>query len=146
MILLTRRPFLLLEVLIAFIFIVGAFFPLIYPHFYIFQQQHRFIRKIEIDNAVNDFYASIVEQLQQNKIDWGAMEQGEDVPIGGQGLPFTGSYRIKLLKTKKNEKYELGLAELTLMIAPGKEDKKTKGESPLIYTYQIFVTRLYSKG
>lgn len=108
MILTARRPFLLLEVLIAFVFVVAAFFPLIYPHFYIFQQQRKFIEKIEIDNAVNDFYASIIEQLQQNQISWQAIEEGTVFPIDAgfwkspvnNKIPFLGSYRFRMIKQK----------------------------------------------
>lgn len=159
MILTARRPFLLLEVLIAFVFVVSAFFPLIYPHFYIFQQQHKFIEKIEIDNAVNDFYAQIIELLQQNQISWQAIEAGSSFPIDEgfwkqtehyEKIPFVGIYQFKVLKHKKNDKYELCLVELNLTVTPrrGVGNKKSglQDQKNLTYTYQIFMSRLFSKA
>lgn len=155
MILTARRPFLLLEVLIAFVFVVAAFFPLIYPHFYIFQQQHKFIEKIEIDNAVNEFYALIIEQLQQNQISWQAIEEGTVFPIDEgfwkrstehKKIPFVGSYRFRIIRKKSNDKYELALVELSLTVAPkGSGKKDFKKAQKLTYNYQIFMSRLFSK-
>lgn len=156
MILIARRHFLLLEVLIAFVFVVGSFFPLIYPHFYIFQQQRKFIEKIEIDNGVNEFYALIIEQLHQNQISWQAMEEGTVFQIdegfwkrtdNNKRIPFLGSYRFGMIKQKNNEKYEVAVVELILTVAPkGGGKKDFKKAMPLTYTYQIFVTRLFSKA
>lgn len=156
MILTERRSFLLLEVLIAFIFVVGAFFPLIYPHFYILQQQHSFIEKLEIDNAVNDFYGYIIEQLQQNQISWQAIEEGTVFPIDenfwkrsgdDKKSPFVGAYRFRILNKKSNDKYELCLVELHLVVTPGGNNKKKiRKNQNLTYTYQIFMSRLYSKA
>lgn len=154
MILTARRPFLLLEVLIAFVFVVGAFFPLIYPHFYILQQQNTFIGKIEVDNAVNIFYAKIIEQLQQNQISWEAMEQGTVFPIdenfwgplrSKKKIPFKGSYSLKITQSKKNDRYEVCLVELHLNVTPPNQKKSFRKKENLTYTYKIFMTRLFSK-
>lgn len=156
MILIARRPFLLLEVLIAFVFVVGAFFPLIYPHFYIFQQQHKFIEKIEIDNGVNEFYALVMEQLQQNQISWQAIEEGAAFPIDEgfwarstvqKKIPFLGSYSFRVEISKRNDKYELALVQLNLTVNPtGAGKKDFRGAKPMTYSYKIFMSRLYSKA
>jgi hypothetical protein len=74
MILPRRRPFMLLEVMIAFALVLSAFLPLIYPHYFIYQQQRQFIAKIEIDMLVNSLYAAILVQMQTNQISWHMLE------------------------------------------------------------------------
>ncbi len=142
-----RRHFLLLEVLIAFAFVVIAILPLIYPHFYIYQQQRKFIEKIDLDIAVNEFYALVIEQMHQNQIPWESIESKQSMPILDQiwnqskqfkTPPFTGTYQFEIVKSKKNEKYGLYLLNLTIVILPA----GIKIKKPI--TYNMFVTRLFS--
>lgn len=151
-----RRHFLLLEVLIAFAFVVIAILPLIYPHFYIYQQTHKFIEKIDLDIAINEFYAIIIEQMQQNQISWGTIEQKQPIPITeqfwGQAKqykppPFTGSYKFEIVNSKKNDNYGLYLLKLTVTIPPKSfKSEAEKVKETRTYTYQIFATRLFSKA
>lgn len=149
----TKRPtFLLLEVLIAFTFVVSAFFPLVYPHYYIYQQQRHFIDKIEMDMAVNNFYAAILVQLQRNKIHWQQIEERTVFTVDEsiwqeldiqKSIPFLGSYFFAIKKQKKNERYGLYLVELTLLVRP--KNSPNKPASMLTYKYEIFMTQLFSK-
>ena len=151
---LKRRYFLLLEVLISLAFVTIAIIPLLYPHFFIYQQQRSFINKIDIDIAVNEFYGKIVEQLQQSQISWEAIEQQHAIPITEQfwsaseeyrrSPPFTGAYRFRIVKSKKNDQYGLYLLELTIVVDSNPKSHKT--HKMLTYTYQIFATRLFSIG
>lgn len=150
----TRRPFLLLEVLIAFAIVAMAVLPLIAPHFYIFQQQTRFVDKIHLDLAVNRFYGTIVEQLQRNEIGWGDIEQKRVFPIDEgflkmagyhDPLSYTGSFQFLEVKHKKNDNYGLYQIELIMAFEP-KLPPKSKGiadEHRLVYEYTLFVTRLF---
>lgn len=151
-----RRPFLLLEVLIAFTFVVAAFFPLVYPHFYIYQQQRRFVDKIEIDMAVNNAYGVILEQLHQNKISWQSIEEGQIYPIDDQfwlqagslkKIPYGGYYQLKVNKSKQNERYGLSWVILTLNVTAGAAFKtdEERAKKSLVYRYDIFLSRLYTK-
>lgn len=143
--------FLLLEVLIAFALVVLAVLPLIYPHFYIYQQQRAFIQKIDLDLAVNLIYAQLLEKLYRNEISWLEIEQQTDHSINDQILeqagftglfPFVGTYQFEVLKTKKNAQFSLHQVKLTLRFAP-KGEKASAGNKkpPLIYTYIIFVAQ-----
>ncbi len=149
-----RRHFLLIEVLIAFAFVAIGILPLIYPHFFIYQQQHKFIEKINTDIAVNEFYAIILEQLQQNQISWGTIELKQPIPITSdlwarsfqyETPPFTGSYQFYIIKGKKNEKYGLYRVGLIINIPPKTfKSEAEKAKNTLTYTYEVFVTRLFS--
>lgn len=145
------RAFLLLEVLIAFSIVVLAVLPLIYPHYYIYQQQHAFVNKINLDIAVGQIYTKILEKLYRNEILWGEIEQQRVFPIdesliGGEelakALPYEGSYQLRILKSKKNERFSLNLVEVTLRFiqkpAPHKGENSTQN---LIYTYENFIAQ-----
>jgi hypothetical protein len=143
-----RRSFLLLEVLIALTVVSLAILPLLYPHFKIYQQQKAFTHKLEMDLAAPRIYAAIVQKLHQNEILFGDIEQRTSFPIDTGFLealqltrkfPFRGKYQLAIEKQKKNEQYGLYLLTLQLEMFP--HDKQQK---PLTYSYQIFVSRLFS--
>lgn len=149
-----RRPFLLLEVLIAFAIVAMAMLPLIAPHFYIFQEQSRFVDKIHLDLAVNRFYGTIVELLQRNEISWADIEQKRVIPIDESflrmagykdPLPYTGSFQFLEVKHKKNDKYGLYQVELIMAFEPKRpaKSKVAADEHRLVYEYTLFVTRLF---
>lgn len=149
-----RRYFLLVEVLIAFAFVVAALLPLMHPHFYIYQQQSRFIDKIELDIAVNNFYGNILQQLQMNEISWDAIENKRASTVSEQlwgtktdmsPRPFIGHYKFHIEKSKTNKEYGVYLLELTLEVVPRgnfKNDAEKKKKTS-VFTFKIFVTRLF---
>ena len=150
-----RCYFMLIEVLIAFAFVLIGILPLIYPHFFIYREQHKFIEKINTDIAVNEFYAIILEQLQQNQISWGIIELKQPIPITSdfwarsqqynKTPPFTGSYQFHIIIGKKNDQYGLYRVGLTITIPPKTfKNEAEKAKKTLTYTYEIFVTRLFS--
>ncbi|MBA3237015.1 MAG: hypothetical protein H0T62_01530 [Parachlamydiaceae bacterium] len=152
--LLKRRHFLLVEVLIAFAFVVAALLPLMHPHFYIYQQQSRFIDKIELDIAVNNFYGNILQRLQTSEISWGQIESKRASSVTDQlwgreanmtPNPFKGNYKFRIEKSKTNKDYGVYLLELTLEVVPNSPLKKEteKKKKPAVFTFKIFATRLF---
>lgn len=149
-----RRHFLLVEVLIAFAFVVAALLPLMHPHFYIYQQQSRFIDKIDLDIAVNNFYGNILQQLQANEISWDLIES-KRVSTVSEHLwgkrpnmsphPFVGNYQFQISKSKTNKNYGVYLLELTLEVAPKDHFKNEteKKKKTSVFTFKIFLTRLF---
>lgn len=102
----SKRPILLLEVLIAFFFIVVAIFPLVGPHVFIYKSQRQFIDKIGLDRVVNEIYVDVLTELHENRIylfDILEQKEFEIDPEKLRGLPFKGSYRFKDDKKKKND-------------------------------------------
>ena len=64
----SKRPILLLEVLVAFFLIVVAIFPLVGPHVFIYKSQRQFIDKIGLDRVVNEIYVDVLTELHENRI------------------------------------------------------------------------------
>lgn len=79
--LLRKRHFLLLEVMIAFALIVMCILPLIYPHTFILTSQRKFIHKVDLDHQVNRIYADIVERLYRNGIPWNDIISGTEFEV-----------------------------------------------------------------
>jgi len=108
--LISRRPFILLEVMIAFFITAMAILPLIGPHIYIYYEQARFTDRVELDITVGKLYAYLYEQLQKNEISWGDIDRKTIFPITESLLqdakfkgsfPFRGTYRFSEMKQKK---------------------------------------------
>lgn len=149
-----RRYFLLIEVLIAFAFVVVALLPLMHPHFYIFQQQSRFVDKIEMDIAVSNFYGNILQKLQTNEISWDHIQSQRVDQVSEQlwgerkelhSRPFKGHYKFEIEKSKTNKNYGAYLVKLTLEVVPNgpfKNDAE-KAKKTSRFTFEIFVTRLF---
>ncbi|HEV8052742.1 MAG TPA: type II secretion system protein [Parachlamydiaceae bacterium] len=152
----SRRPIVLLEVLIAFALIALCILPLIYPHVFILRSEKKFISTVELDHTVNLLYADRLQKLYQNEISWQDIENGAPIPItpamveaaGVSGdFPFTGTYQfIKKRQKPKDPKdksaYVFSL-EFSFMMKPGYFlEKDTKEENKFIYIYQVPVERI----
>ena len=150
------RYFLLLEVLIAFALVVLAVLPLVYPHYYIYQQQRAFIDKIDLDIAVNLIYVKLMERLYKNEIPWTNIHSDREFPIDESFLeqvgytkkfPYNGTYQFHLIKTKKNPQYALNSVMLTLRFNP-KIIKKDSNDHELqknrmVYEYKVFIAQQF---
>lgn len=138
----------LLEVLIAFFIVVMCALPLIFPHVVIYKEQQQFTSKIELDLAVNKFYAEIVQKLYRNEIPWNDIEQSRELSIDDdflrraeylRYLPYIGRYQFQEVrrKRKKDGTFTVYLIKLNFNFVP----KNNLNEKPLNYTYDIFVVR-----
>lgn len=144
-----KRPFLLLEVLIAFVLIVMCMLPLITPHTAILKSQRQFVDRIELDHVVNLLFADIYASLYRNEIPWESVISSNAIPIEEMQLqragwnrpfPYKGTYQftIERYKPKKEAPYTLYLIGLTFTFEPRTGDLKTKKSE---YHYQLFIER-----
>lgn len=144
----SKRPILLLEVMIAIALIVMAAIPLIYPYFYLLRTQRHFMDKVELDHAVNLHYVNLLEKLYKNEVSWASIVNELEFSISReelQSLPFKGSYRFKVENFKpKGEPgaaltlYLIGLDYL--FVSPSEEKKDLK------YHYDLFIARDLGNG
>lgn len=153
----SRRPVILLEVLIAFALVALCVLPLIYPHVFILRSEKKFIATVELDHLVNHMFADILQKLYQNEIPWQDIESGREIPIDEtwlehlgykQMLPFTGTYQFIKARQKPDKPAEvtayLFRLEFTFTAKPGFFlEKDLKDDNPEIsYNYQIAVERI----
>lgn len=151
-----KRPFLLLEVLIAIALVSLCILPLLSPYVAIFKDQRHFADKIELDHAINLLYGDIIEKLHRNSIPWEAIEGSQSFSVDSEALkeltgypvPWRGSYffdfKESKFKPKPAEPFTVYLLTLVFsfqpLIAPEKETE------PLKYSYQVFVARQLPGG
>ncbi|MCE5317385.1 MAG: type II secretion system protein [Parachlamydia sp.] len=150
-----QRPMMLLEAMIAFALVVLCTIPLISPHTAMLKAQRQFIRKIDLDHAVNLLYAFVLEQLYMNTIGWNELTHRtfpiykEDLQRLGSGnvLGYEGSYQFHEVKHKPNDEnapYFLYLLTLTFNLVPSELSLATdevKKNNTLKYSYEVFVVR-----
>jgi hypothetical protein len=152
----SKRPAILLEVLIAFTLIVLCILPLIYPHVFILRSEKKFISTVELDHHVNLLYADRLQKLFQNEIPWQDIENGLEIPIDSRllesinykgDLPFTGYY--KFIKEKQNPRKEADktayIFHLLFVFTPKpgyflEQDQKEKNPK-IIYRYRVGIER-----
>jgi len=145
-----KRPFLLLEVMIAIVLIALSVIPLIYPHVFILTEQKKFVHRIELDHVVNLIFADIVEQMYRNELSWNQVFEGTKEAITAEHLrrvqyeksfPFKGEYWFEETDHKPLEDSlrKLYLLNLNLIFVP--ETTKEKDPKPLTYQYKLFVIR-----
>lgn len=157
MIKISKRPVLLLEVMIAISLIVMAAIPLIYPHIYLLKAQRHFMNKVELDHVVNLLYVDAVERMYKNEITWTSIlntlefeVDAEDLRRIGYTKPvsFKGVYRLKdeIHKPKDEEDTPLRLYLISLDYQFYPKKEKPTEENILNYHYDIFLVRDLGEG
>lgn len=150
-----KRPFLLLEVLIAFALVIFCAIPLIAPHVDMYKAQRAWLDKEELDHVVNLLYANILEDLYTNKIEWSQLRSEYEAVVTPQmireagyqkPLYFDGKYKFTINKFKpKNEnEFNLYLFDLKFTFLPTSMINATpeiKESKTIKYDYNIFVVR-----
>jgi len=137
-----RRPFLLLEVLIALMLVSLCLFPLLYPHVGMVKEERKLSTQFKIDRAMNLAYSTIVERLYQNEIPWSAIEKEEALPIVSAELEERGFQAVcQITETDRKKgtppRYYLLKMTLQLLSASDQQEKKLDEQE-----YILFVEKL----
>lgn len=155
---LNKRPILLLEVLIAFAIIALCILPLMHPHAAMLKSQKEFIRKIELDHAINLMTAHVIERLYTNEIPWSTIDGNLIHPLDFnlvQGLspafPFKAGYQFEITQTKppkkENSPVTANLVQIRLFFAPKDNTDsleqllQNNDEQLLAYSFTQFIKR-----
>lgn len=145
----------LLEVLIAFAIVALCAIPLILPHAVMLKAQRQFVRKMELDHAVNLLYGNALEKLYLNKINWTDIILQNPFEITSETLreahydkplSYSGSYHFMEDKHKPEKLGNYNLFQFTLLFSflPN-EFKNSKDEvkqkNKVDYKYKVFIVR-----
>lgn len=153
----SKRPLILLEVMIAFALVVLCVLPLIYPQVFILKSERQFLDTIDLDHTVNLLYGNRLQKLYLNEIPWEEIESEKRISISKEmmqesgitsELPFKGEYQFFIIKRKPPKPEDhLYLARLIFSFTSTKNiTKKVQiaNESEpkkLTYAYDIFIER-----
>lgn len=139
-----KRPFLLLEVMIAFAIVALCMLPLIVPNVWMITVGRSSIRDLEQERYVNLIYASIVEKLYENKIPWSILdvkktqtpspwtpdELPENIP---EGWNYIVQVFFKMIGRRENDP-DSHLLEVKLYL-------QRPNNKPLTYTYLLYLEK-----
>lgn len=149
---LVKRPFTLMEVMIAFVLILFCLVPLIYPNLAIYKEQLKSNQKIELDHAVTLLFGNLQELMHKRMIPYELITQKdfEPIPISSETyaeaginpaeFPFTGTLKARRVKQKghkKNGSYIVDLIEFRYSF--GRNDGR---DNPIEFVYQIPIVKL----
>ncbi|MCB1136029.1 MAG: hypothetical protein KDK78_07165 [Chlamydiia bacterium] len=134
-----RRPFLLLEILIAVALCALALIPLLQPHFAVLAAQRDIQRELRFEQEADRLFAVVLEDLYENRVSWSAIQDGTnsviDSPIVREAR-YEGIARIEIIASKGKEGDAVGaqphnLLLVYLLIQPSEEESKRP-----VYSYE----------
>lgn len=131
---LQRRPFLLLEVLIAMALIALCAIPLIGPQAWLAKQEKELYLEVEKGNQVHHLYAEVIRGFFRNDFNWGEIIEEKRIKVND-----TGSFIPKILKSKQGAKNDELYHLIALKLFPTSMNENE--DSP--FNYLLFVE---SKG
>ena len=118
-----RRPFTLIEVLVALMLVTTCAIPLLRPHFRIAGKKLAEAKALKRQMEVDARFATVREQLYENQIPWNAITGGKKRPR----IYRDGDIQIRQLERhNKNKRAIYRLLEITI------DDK----------TYHLFVEKI----
>jgi hypothetical protein len=133
-----KRPFLMLEVLIAFALIIFCIAPLTIPHFAILKEQKASINNMRINHAVSNIYVAILEKMHKMEVPLNDIENKTVFPVDFQELKeiqgYSATYQFSIIKLniRKTDGFTTYLVNLQLNFVPTFKGK------PYTYDYEIF--------
>jgi len=133
-----KRPFLMLEVMIALI--VFCAIPLISPHIMMVKAQKLSINEMNINHAVNLVYVNILEKMHKNEIPLNDIEGKTLFEVPSQDLKQISGYKatyqfIEEKHKKRNaDNFTVHLATLQIKFIPHINTGKI-----LSYQYEVFL-------
>ncbi len=103
-----RRPFLMLELLIAMAILALVLIPLLSPHFHIVKRERETLRAVELDRLANQAYGKILKGLYRGTVSPQLVVNGD---CGELDLP---GYKGEYCFSTEREKRGFGLYKCTL--------------------------------
>lgn len=145
MLALKRKPFILLEILIAFVITLVALLPMIEPYLMMLKEEKAFLFEIEGDRLAKLTFLHIVQKLTENQISWEELLQcGKTYDIdfkeiadfaAPKGFPYKGSYSFQLRKAKPPKSPQYLLISVMITFKPIDQGKE------LSFNYELFVQK-----
>lgn len=140
-----KRPFILMEVLIAMMLIIIALSPLLAPHIQLAQTQNRLVQEIEYHHFANLLFSDVYEKLHANKISLDLIKSGEIVEVDPKSVPgwskevygYRPQYSFAVKRQKGDHQASAYLITLYVLLVP----QNTTAQK-ISYEYGIFLYRI----
>lgn len=99
----SKKPFLLLEVMIAIALITLCILPMLSPFVRIYQAERNSTREIHATLVLSQLHVSFIERLHKIEIPWGDLVSGEVQPLSSPALAALGYEGYRLVTISKNK-------------------------------------------
>ncbi len=132
-----RRPFTLLEILIAMLLVSIAIFPLLAPHTQIVKEEVRKVQELQLGPKLNKIHSDLLISLHERAYSLSQLEQGFSLPLDltVDHLPYRGTLTLKTQeKSKKSKKGSAYLLNITYLL-----NRTDNPESTFQRTHQLFI-------
>lgn len=148
----SKRPFLLLEVLIALFIVVVCVSPLLSSQVFMYKIERQFLHKLEVDRVANIVFTDIIKNLYEKKeVGWSDIQenklftydllqhQSNGVP---KHFPYKITYSLGMTKLRKPKIKPINfIVLLNITITPD-----DKSQNPNIYAYNVYLNRKLKEG
>lgn len=139
----SKRHFLLLEVLIALAIVLATIMPMLQPHLAMLMDEKGFIREVELDRVSNVLYCDLLVNrfYRSPVISWEEITSGREQPLVSPELSklgYTGSYLMGVRLPKKLEDQANSATDLLTITFTF---SSSLGGAPIVYHYELFVQR-----
>ena len=138
-----KRPFLLLEVLIAFAIVAICILPLLAPHLWIIQGEKAFLAEIQADRVAGNLFGELIQKLHENEIPFELLLDNRRNEINAKlNIPYKVSWSSQIERDKKGQtdNQHFYLLRLSLLMEPLDLRKELK------FDHLIFVERNLAFG
>lgn len=117
---LRKRPFLILEVMIAFVLIAFCALPLVHPHIVMVKGQKESINRMKIHHAANLIYVSVLEKMHKGDITLADIQGKKIFDISTDDLKgidgFKATYQFTAGKHKVRDDSGFTVHKATLLL------------------------------
>ncbi len=149
-----KKPFLLLEILIAFLLVAVCAVPLVTQPLKLYRAEMKFLEQMERERLANWTFSELKEKLLKNEIPWGKIPQkgmkGQPIPLPPAFIQIPGCAPKKVERTftlmckgekkgLKEEIYRLLYVRIDFSprLFPKKKEKKSAD-----YGFRVIVQKL----
>ncbi len=144
-----KRPFLLLEVLIAIILVTLSLFPLVTPYLWMIRGEKQYRSKVEMEHLSNVIYAGVIEKLYKTEIPWELIQSEESTPFLLEEAAYLASFHFENEKDKGNEETGEGvyLKVLHINIWPSTTTREETTKKKTLYSFspKVCIARMLAK-
>ncbi len=146
-----KRPFLLLEVLIAIALVALCAYPLISPHYRLAGEKQSAIRRLQLERGADEAFCEVQERLYKGEVSWDAIIK----PTKAKPRAILSLTPLTISVSEKEETYT-ATAVLTTKEKHAKGKRKyfrlfdiaiaLRGNTDLTYHYSLYAERLGPEG
>lgn len=134
-----KRPYLLLEILIAFSLVVLCALPFLSAHLFVKVSQDELLQATEMDRYVSLFATEVYTDLLGHEHKWNALQQVKEVQprfTVNSYSPLSLKGKISIRENKNSTENKKFYADLKIEVASKDTRKKTK-----TFTYSFFIEK-----